>query len=109
MKSALCGILTKTSTIGLTPALTSATCSQLRHRAGMVLAATLRRSAGQASPRGIRKTLAQTMALLATGTVLLAGCASQKPKLVLDPVGPAPAPAPISSSPGSLLVYSAFD
>ncbi len=45
--------------------------------------------------------------MLATA-VLLSGCASHGPGLVLDPVGPAPAPAAAAGSSGTLMVFSAF-
>jgi hypothetical protein len=48
-----------------------------------------------------------TTGLLAT-VALLSGCASQRPALVLDPVGPAPVPAGVAGSSGTLMVFSAF-
>lgn len=47
--------------------------------------------------------------VLITVGALLAGCASMKNSLVLDTVGPAPAPSPQSNSEqGTLIVYSAY-
>jgi len=48
-----------------------------------------------------------TTSLLAAAA-LLSGCASQGPALVLDPVGPAPAPPGAPGSSGTLMVFSAF-
>jgi len=48
-----------------------------------------------------------TTGLLAT-VALLSGCASQRLALVLDPVGPAPVPAGVAGSSGTLMVFSAF-
>jgi hypothetical protein len=40
---------------------------------------------------------------------LLAGCISQRPEVVLDPIGPPSPPLAGSGSSGTLVVYSAFD
>ena len=41
--------------------------------------------------------------------LLMIGCQTHKPGLVLDPVGPPPGLSPTSDAIGSLLVFSAFD
>jgi hypothetical protein len=47
--------------------------------------------------------------VLAIGT-LLSGCASERNRLVLDPVGPgSPQPSSVNSLNGTLVVYSAYD
>ena len=42
-------------------------------------------------------------------TALLSGCASHRPPLVLDPVGPPPVSLAAAGSSGTLKVFSAFD
>jgi hypothetical protein len=45
----------------------------------------------------------------AAAAVLLWGCASHRPALVLDTVGPAPSPSAVAGSTGTLKVFSAFE
>src|ERR1035438_4631870 len=40
---------------------------------------------------------------------LLSSCASVRPAVVLDPVGPAPFPSAVGGSTGTLKVFSAFE
>ena len=49
------------------------------------------------------------MAACALLLAMVAGCASPKPGLVLDPIGPGPAQASAEQAMGSLVVFSAFD
>ena len=58
----------------------------------------------------IRKTSIISLIILATASLLLmVGCATNKPTLALDPVGPPPGLPSASQSQGSLVVFSAFD
>ncbi len=47
--------------------------------------------------------------ILLTAGTLWAGCASSPPGMVLQPVGPPPAPVAEVSTEGSLMVYTAYD
>ena len=46
---------------------------------------------------------------LVAATALLSGCASRRPALVLEPVGPPPPPPFAAGSTGALKVFSAFE
>ena len=52
---------------------------------------------------------AGAMAAGAMILAIIAGCAAPKPRLILDPIGPAPDHASADGAAGSLVVFSAFD
>jgi hypothetical protein len=49
------------------------------------------------------------IALITASLLLMAGCATNQLRLVLDPVGPPPGLPSAGGSKGSLIVFSAFD
>jgi hypothetical protein len=56
-----------------------------------------------------KTTIASLAALAVTSILLISGCATNQPRLVLDPVGPPPGMSSSGNSQGSLVVFSAFD
>jgi hypothetical protein len=59
--------------------------------------------------KSINTTVASLATLAITSILLISGCATNQPQLVLAPVGPPPGMSSSGNSQGSLVVFSAFD